>query len=177
MNMYSPGTLQLPGGHLECGESFEECAARECEEETGLILDVAAISFLTATNDIFPPDEHGQSKHYVTIFTIAQLPPTAPKPMVSPTLASSLRSRRPHRSSLTVTRPPARQVMEPDKCAGWEWHTWDELKAFAAAGTSERELFLPLRSLIATRPGFDPVKAFAALPKPEGWEQKWSECR
>lgn len=33
---YKPGTWDLPGGHLAIGESFEECLAREVEEETGL---------------------------------------------------------------------------------------------------------------------------------------------
>ncbi len=33
---YKPGTWDLPGGHLAVGESFEECLAREIEEETGL---------------------------------------------------------------------------------------------------------------------------------------------
>lgn len=35
---YKPGTWDLPGGHLVIGESFEECLAREVEEETGLTI-------------------------------------------------------------------------------------------------------------------------------------------
>ncbi|KAI9137464.1 NUDIX hydrolase domain-like protein [Paraphysoderma sedebokerense] len=56
------GTFQLPGGHLEFGETFEECAIREVKEEAGL--DIHNLSFETATNDIFPTD----NKHYVTVF-------------------------------------------------------------------------------------------------------------
>ncbi|KAL1564901.1 Nudix (Nucleoside diphosphate linked moiety X)-type motif 1 [Salvia divinorum] len=43
-------TFALPGGHLEFGESFAECAAREVKEETGL--DIENIEFLTATNNV-----------------------------------------------------------------------------------------------------------------------------
>ncbi|KAF2261561.1 hypothetical protein CC78DRAFT_347784 [Lojkania enalia] len=58
---HGAGTLQCPGGHLEYGESFAECARREVLEETGL--EVGEIKFLTATNDVME-----ESKHYVTIF-------------------------------------------------------------------------------------------------------------
>ena len=52
----------MPGGHLEFGESFAECAAREAREETGL--EVGDIKFLVATNDVM----QSEGKHYVTIF-------------------------------------------------------------------------------------------------------------
>ena len=35
---YSHGTYQFTGGHLEEGESLEECLVREIKEETGIIL-------------------------------------------------------------------------------------------------------------------------------------------
>ncbi|XP_061993285.1 geranyl diphosphate phosphohydrolase-like [Rosa rugosa] len=44
-------TFSLPGGHLQFGESFEECAAREVKEETGL--DIDKIELLTVTNNLF----------------------------------------------------------------------------------------------------------------------------
>jgi 8-oxo-dGTP diphosphatase len=53
--------LQLPGGHLEHGESFAECAVREAREETGL--EISGIEVVRVTNDVFD-----EGKHYVTIF-------------------------------------------------------------------------------------------------------------
>lgn len=58
-------TWATPGGHLELGESIEECAKRETLEETGLV--VNSITKLGFTNDIFEKE----NKHYVTLFVIA----------------------------------------------------------------------------------------------------------
>ena len=55
------GDWAFPGGHLELFESFEQCAARETHEETGLV--IANITFLYATNDLFP--DH--NTHYITV--------------------------------------------------------------------------------------------------------------
>ena len=38
-NNITGGKWQFPGGILEFRETFEECGAREAEEETGLKLD------------------------------------------------------------------------------------------------------------------------------------------
>jgi len=54
-----------PGGHLEAGESWGECATRENDEESGLT--IKNIRLGTVTNDIFGKDD----KHYVTIALIA----------------------------------------------------------------------------------------------------------
>lgn len=69
------------------------------------------------------------------------------------------------------------QVLEPEKCTGWEWHSFAELRAIASDDMPLRELFLPLTNLINTQPTFDPATAFAALPKPEGWDQTWIQTR
>ncbi|MCC2646130.1 MAG: ADP-ribose pyrophosphatase [Rickettsiaceae bacterium] len=62
LNSHGENTWAPPGGHLEMGESFEQCAIREVLEETGLNID--GIKIITVTNDIFAPD-----KHYVTIIS------------------------------------------------------------------------------------------------------------
>ena len=64
-NAHGAGTWSPPGGHLEFGESFEECAMREVLEETGM--QVKTTRRYSVTNDIFTY-EH---KHYITIFMIA----------------------------------------------------------------------------------------------------------
>lgn len=62
---HAAGTWSLPGGHLEFGESFEQTAEREVEEETGLTIN--NIRFGGVTNDYFSNED----KHYVSIWLIA----------------------------------------------------------------------------------------------------------
>lgn len=57
------GTWCPPGGHMEYGESNEEAAIREAEEETGLKISPQDISLKGITNDFYP--ESG--KHYITL--------------------------------------------------------------------------------------------------------------
>lgn len=58
---HGEGTWSLPGGKLEFGESWETCAQRETKEEA--CIDIGNVTFMTATNDVFP-----EGPHYVTIF-------------------------------------------------------------------------------------------------------------
>eukprot|EP00282_Hemiselmis_andersenii_P015765 CAMPEP_0114125694 /NCGR_PEP_ID=MMETSP0043_2-20121206/9436_1 /TAXON_ID=464988 /ORGANISM="Hemiselmis andersenii, Strain CCMP644" /LENGTH=166 /DNA_ID=CAMNT_0001218635 /DNA_START=380 /DNA_END=880 /DNA_ORIENTATION=+ len=58
---HGSGKHQLPGGHLELGESWEGCAIREVEEETGIKLERAF--FAGVTNDIM----ESEGKHYVDV--------------------------------------------------------------------------------------------------------------
>ncbi|HEY9754143.1 MAG TPA: NUDIX hydrolase [Oculatellaceae cyanobacterium] len=55
----------LPGGRLEYGETFHECAIRELKEETGL--DVAIERFLFISEAIAPD----RARHIVNIFVQA----------------------------------------------------------------------------------------------------------
>jgi 8-oxo-dGTP diphosphatase len=62
LNVHEAGSWSTPGGHLEYGETPEECAAREAKEETGL--DIVNITFKAVTNDVFT----AENKHYITIW-------------------------------------------------------------------------------------------------------------
>lgn len=130
LGSHGAGTYALPGGHLEFGESPEECAAREILEETGL--KVKNVRFLTATNDILKKDK----KHYITMFMVCE----------------------------QSNEKDEARVMEPDKCEGWEWSSWEELVALVKRDQEvkegemlERTLFQPLLDLVQQRPGVVPT--------------------
>ena len=59
---HGEGTWAVPGGHLEFGESPEECARREAKEEVNV--DVTDVRFRAITNDVF----EAEGKHYITIW-------------------------------------------------------------------------------------------------------------
>ncbi|XP_074024209.1 nucleotide triphosphate diphosphatase NUDT15 isoform X1 [Numenius arquata] len=65
------GTYQLPGGHLEFGESLAECAARETLEEAGLRL--RHLRFASAVNGFCAAARH----HYVTVIMKGEAEPGA----------------------------------------------------------------------------------------------------
>jgi 8-oxo-dGTP diphosphatase len=59
---HGAGTWATPGGHLDFGETPEQCGVREAHEETGL--EVADLAFVALTNDIFELER----KQYITIW-------------------------------------------------------------------------------------------------------------
>jgi len=61
-NVHGSGTWSTPGGHLDFGESPEQCAFREVKQETGV--EVAEIEFRAVTNDLF----EAEGKHYLTLW-------------------------------------------------------------------------------------------------------------
>ena len=116
LGSHGSGTFALPGGHLEYGESFEQCAAREVEEETGIKIEPESFRLAYATTDLFPELD----KQYVTIFMRANVPEDVEA-----------------------------KLMEPNKCSGWNWVTWENLRL-------QTPLFKPLATLLAT--SYDPLK-------------------
>jgi 8-oxo-dGTP diphosphatase len=68
---HGAGTHALPGGHLEHGESWAACAAREVLEETGLAL--TNLRHATVINSVDRPSAY----HYVVILMTADAPPGA----------------------------------------------------------------------------------------------------
>lgn len=65
-NAHGENTFCFPGGHLEFGESLEDCAKRETKEEAGI--NIKNIEFAAVTNDIFKDEQ----KHYITVFMKAE---------------------------------------------------------------------------------------------------------
>lgn len=88
-NSHGDGTWAFPGGHLEFGETLEECARREVFEETGLeITNVRRGHF---SEDFFLAD----GKHYITIIMIAEYVAGEPQ-MCEPEKCSEWRWCLPH---------------------------------------------------------------------------------
>lgn len=69
------GTWSTPGGHLEFGETPEECARREAKEEVGV--EVVDIRFRAVTNEVF----EATGRHYITLWMEGE-------PIGEPTIAA-----------------------------------------------------------------------------------------
>ena len=68
-------TWSVPGGYLEHGEDFEQCAQREVMEETGV--KIKNIKFYTTVNNIF----HDEKSHSITVFMFSDWASGKPKTM------------------------------------------------------------------------------------------------
>lgn len=66
ISSHGENSWQFPGGHLEFGETVEDCARREVMEEAGIsIRDIRPGGY---TNDVFIDAD----KHYVTLFVTSE---------------------------------------------------------------------------------------------------------
>ena len=123
------GTWALPGGHLEHGESWAECSAREIKEETDLAVEF--IGHVAVTNDIFESEQ----MHCITIFVVCRMKNPGAKPMV----------RTFQHVFLQAETETSSQNLEPHKCSWWAWKSWDDLKECPAK-------FIPLENLLRQYP-------------------------
>ncbi len=69
---HGEGAWASAGGHLELGESLEECARREALEELGLV--VGELSFLCVSNIV------AYGKHYVDVEFLGDIGSQEPRP-------------------------------------------------------------------------------------------------
>lgn len=89
-NAHGAGDFAGPGGHLEFGESIEECAIRETAEEAGV--EIQNLKIISFGNLLLWED-----KHYIDIGVLADWKKGEP------------------------------QLLEPDKCEGWDWYDPEHL--------------------------------------------------
>ncbi|MGB8467853.1 MAG: NUDIX domain-containing protein [Candidatus Babeliales bacterium] len=66
INAHGEGTWSPAGGHLEFGETIEQCATRELYEETGMI--AHKIRSIGWVNNVFIQEQ----KQYITFFTLVE---------------------------------------------------------------------------------------------------------
>ncbi len=117
---HGAGRYALPGGKLELDELIEECIVREVKEEVNVDLNVIDVVQVGTTNDRRLDGD--VNKHYITVHCRAVMPTY----------------------SCPVTN------MEPLKCDGWEWKTYDEIHEMWEHGkqTGEHQLFEPTEHLL-----------------------------
>lgn len=97
---HAAGLYSFPGGHQDFNETWEECVLRELLEECGSDL-VAKIRPIGVQKAVFVTNDimPQYDKHYITVF------------MVADWVAGEA------------------QNVEPHKCEGWEWVSYDQLVA------------------------------------------------
>lgn len=69
LGAHGAGRWALPGGHLEFGQSWGECASMEVAEECGVAVPPGAWHVVGVTNDVMAAED----LHYVTVFVAARV--------------------------------------------------------------------------------------------------------
>ncbi|KAL8372153.1 hypothetical protein RB595_001785 [Gaeumannomyces hyphopodioides] len=87
-------------------------------------LHVKGVKIAGVTNSVFTDTQ----LHYVTLFV--QCEPRDPSKELLP------------------------QVTEPDKCEGWTWKSWADIKKMADDDVETERLFLPIINLVREHPNF-----------------------
>ena len=101
------------------------------------------VRFLTAIDDI----DVQEGRHFVVIVMGGLVDDQQPK--VCPTRLVS------GRGSQVCVLIDKKKLMEPEKCEGWEWTTWEAIQNH---GTP---LFTPIKRLMQHRPSFHPQQYFS----------------
>lgn len=96
----------LPGGRLEYGETFEECAVREVKEETGLEVEMERFLYLS---EAIAPD---RSRHIVNIFIKARVVGGTLKLGDEPVLAGVEFVRLEELAQMTLFPPVSDEIVE-----------------------------------------------------------------
>jgi len=109
------GLFGLPGGWLETGEEWADCASRELQEETGLIKPPSTFSHVHTLNCKYLDFNY----HNVSCIMYNEV----------------------QEAELVMIRNT-----EPEKCSGWMWVTFNELRS------QIDRLFYPLRDFLGKFP-------------------------
>jgi len=64
---HGAGTWSCPGGHIEFGETVEECSSRETFEETGMSVEIIDAHAMGWNEKVWKED----GKHYITVYSLA----------------------------------------------------------------------------------------------------------
>jgi len=118
---HAAGLYSFPGGHLDFGETWSNCVLRELEEECGEQMKVKVRPYAALQPAFFITNDimPQYGKHYITIFMVADW----------------------------IEGEPVN--MEPHKCEGWEFVTFDELAA--RADKEECANWIPMKQIIFHR--------------------------
>ena len=118
---HAAGLYSFPGGHLDWNETWEACLLRELEEECGTGIIVRIRHFGQHRKEFFVTNDimPQYGKHYITIFMVADWIEGEP------------------------------ENMEPEKCEGWDWISFDQLSLAAASGDCAN--WIPMEHITAFR--------------------------